>query len=117
MLLFLLFSSVTDFVLLTYNLTVSYVSTVRQLDSRLEYARFEKERCKQVTPVDWKAIKDENVRRQFKILSKLGTAALPELRLERVRSATQDRLERVRSAARGLPGEGEISGPRTAWRG
>ena len=59
-----------------------------------------------MTQVDWKAIKDEDVRRQFKILSKLGTAALPE-----------DRLERVRSAARGPPGEGEFSDPRTAWRG
>ena len=60
-------------------------SSVRQLQSRLEYARFEKGRWKQVTQVDWKAIKDEDVKRQFKILSKLGTAALPEDRLEKVR--------------------------------
>ncbi|XP_043189736.1 angiotensin-converting enzyme-like isoform X1 [Amphibalanus amphitrite] len=69
------------------------------LASRLEYARFEKDRWKQVTQVDWKSIKDENVKRQFKVLSKLGTAALPEDRLEKY-DQLQSGMERTYSTAR-----------------
>ncbi|XP_037079985.1 angiotensin-converting enzyme-like isoform X2 [Pollicipes pollicipes] len=69
------------------------------LAARLEYARFDKQRWTEVKKYDWSKIKDESIRRQFKILSMLGTAALPEEKLKKY-DQMQSSMEKTYSVAR-----------------
>ncbi|XP_015913714.1 angiotensin-converting enzyme [Parasteatoda tepidariorum] len=53
----------------------------KQLEQTLEYSLFHKEAWKNATSFAWKAFNDTHLRRWFKSLSVLGTAALPEDKL------------------------------------
>ncbi|KAG8175126.1 hypothetical protein JTE90_010533 [Oedothorax gibbosus] len=53
----------------------------KQLEQTLEYALFHKEAWKNATSYAWKSFNDTLLRRWFKSLSVLGTAALPEDKL------------------------------------
>lgn len=50
-----------------------------------EFAKFSKAQWLETVRFPWRTFKDENVKRQFKQLSVLGTAALPEDKYEKVR--------------------------------
>lgn len=51
-----------------------------------EFAKFSKGQWLETVKFQWRTFKDPNLKRQFKQLSVLGTAALPEDKYEKVRS-------------------------------
>lgn len=53
-----------------------------------ETARFQKEAWQETIKYPWTTYSDPDIRRQFKKLSVLGTAALPEDKHEKVRQST-----------------------------
>lgn len=55
-----------------------------QLETQLEYAKFQKDVWATATTFKWKTFRDPSIRRQFKVLSVLGRAALPEDKLKEV---------------------------------
>jgi peptidyl-dipeptidase A len=54
------------------------------LETQLEYAKFQKDVWATATTFKWKTFRDPSIRRQFKVLSVLGRAALPEEKLKEV---------------------------------
>jgi len=54
------------------------------LETQLEYAKFQKDVWQIATSFAWKTFRDPGIRRQFKVLSVLGRAALPEDNLKEV---------------------------------
>ena len=57
---------------------------VFQLETQLEYAKFQKDVWSTATTFKWKTFRDPSIRRQFKVLSVLGRAALSEDKLKEV---------------------------------
>ncbi|XP_052131090.1 angiotensin-converting enzyme-like, partial [Frankliniella occidentalis] len=62
-------------------------------------ARFQKEAWKETVKYPWTTYKDPNVRRQFKKLSVLGAAALPEDKYEKLDKIVSD-MQNVYSTAK-----------------
>uniref|UniRef100_A0A646QF91 Angiotensin-converting enzyme n=1 Tax=Hemiscolopendra marginata TaxID=943146 RepID=A0A646QF91_9MYRI len=54
------------------------------LKTKLDYTKYELEAWKNTTSFAWKNFSDESVKRQFKFLSILGSAALPEEKLTKL---------------------------------
>ncbi|GBN98811.1 hypothetical protein AVEN_41190-1 [Araneus ventricosus] len=60
---------------------LDFVPASTGLEQTLEYSLFHKEAWKNATSFSWKSFNDTLLRRWFKSLSVLGTAALPEDKL------------------------------------
>lgn len=58
-----------------------------QLETQLDYAKFQKEVWTNAVTYKWKTFRDPSIRRQFKVLSVLGRAALPDDKLKEVSAA------------------------------
>lgn len=63
---------------------IALVITIFQLETQLEYAKFQKDVWATATTFKWKTFRDPSIRRQFKVLSVLGRAALSEEKLKEV---------------------------------
>lgn len=66
-----------------------------QLETQLEYAKFQKDVWQKATSYAWKTFRDPSVRRQFKVLSVLGRAALPEDNLKEVSTTVANREDKM----------------------
>ncbi|XP_065573992.1 angiotensin-converting enzyme-like [Artemia franciscana] len=68
-----------------YNTNITDVNRQQMQEAQLEYAKFQKEVWKLATSFAWKNFRDSSIRRQFKVLSVLGRAALEDDKLSEVR--------------------------------
>lgn len=59
-----------------------------QLEQNLASARFNKEAWKNITSFNWGPFTDSDLKRKFRLLSVLGTSALPEDKLTDVSLVT-----------------------------
>ncbi|XP_065573989.1 angiotensin-converting enzyme-like [Artemia franciscana] len=64
-----------------YNTNITDVNRQQMQEAQLEYAKFQKEVWKLATSFAWKNFRDSSIRRQFKVLSVLGRAALEDDKL------------------------------------
>lgn len=81
-----------------YASNVTDETLARVLEFRLAYAEFEKRRRMKVNEIDWHRLNNSDMRRQFKKMSLLGTAALSPDKLKQF-NQVQSGMERVYSTA------------------
>lgn len=73
-----------------FNTNITEATKQRMLETQLEYAKFQKDVWQKATSYAWKTFRDPSVRRQFKVLSVLGRAALPEDKLKEIQQLLAD---------------------------
>lgn len=73
-----------------FNTNITEMTKQRMLETQLEYAKFQKDVWHKATSYTWKTFRDPSIRRQFRVLSVLGRAALPEDKLREVQQLLAD---------------------------